>query len=322
MRHNHRNSEPYLLDVTLRDGGYVNEHSWTMTDAADIAETVVKAGVSGVEVGYLRPDRRAVDGETRPSASCPEAYLDHLGSVIAGQGSLVVMAHQEDIVAGSYDKVAAHGVETVRLPTKVSGMPRLGEHVREIHNAGMSAIVNVVRVSELTTKEVQDIVASAHAAGADAIYLADSNGSLFPTQVGDLVRTARDLTDRPVGFHAHNGLSLAFINSVAALEAGASYIDASLAGVGKGGGNLSLELMVGYLKVYQGANLEARHLSKAPIAVQRQWPLDQETVTEAIASGLLNMNVDEVGTARNTGDGGLMQMLDSIERAKALPRDL
>ena len=51
----------------------------------------------------------------------------------------------------------------------------------------------------------------------------------------------------PVGFHAHNNLGLAIGNSLAALKAGASFVDGSLGGLGAGAGNTSTEMLIAVL---------------------------------------------------------------------------
>ncbi|WP_186338661.1 beta/alpha barrel domain-containing protein [Chromobacterium vaccinii] len=53
--------------------------------------------------------------------------------------------------------------------------------------------------------------------------------------------------DLEFGFHAHDGLSLALANSISAASYGARYIDCSLGGIGRGGGNLKLEQFCGFL---------------------------------------------------------------------------
>ena len=43
-----------LLDCTLRDGGYINDWNWGYNTARDIINTLAKANVDIVEVGFLR----------------------------------------------------------------------------------------------------------------------------------------------------------------------------------------------------------------------------------------------------------------------------
>ena len=43
-----------ILDCTLRDGGYINSWHWGMNTARSIINSLVKANVDIVEVGFLR----------------------------------------------------------------------------------------------------------------------------------------------------------------------------------------------------------------------------------------------------------------------------
>lgn len=43
-----------LLDCTLRDGGYVNDWKWGFQCAREIINSLARAGVEVVEVGFLR----------------------------------------------------------------------------------------------------------------------------------------------------------------------------------------------------------------------------------------------------------------------------
>ena len=79
------------------------------------------------------------------------------------------------------------------------------------------------------------------------VYLADSNGSMLPHEVSQLVTLARSVTDAAIGLHAHNNLGLALANAIAAVDAGATWIDSSVLGMGKGPGNLVTEQWLAYL---------------------------------------------------------------------------
>ncbi|WP_455477515.1 hypothetical protein [Bartonella sp. B41] len=87
--------------------------------------------------------------------------------------------------------------------------------------------------------------------GANIFYLADSNGSLLPDTIRKLVQKIKSITPLEVGFHVHDDLGMAMANSIAAVEAGANFIDSSLMGMGKGTGNLTLELWLALLNFHK-----------------------------------------------------------------------
>lgn len=80
---------------------------------------------------------------------------------------------------------------------------------------------------------VLEIVEKCISAGVDIIGLSDTAGCAVPAQVSRLVTRARELADtRPVSIHLHDTRGLGLVNASAAIDAGATIIDASLGGVG------------------------------------------------------------------------------------------
>ena len=50
----------YLLDCTLRDGGYVNDWEFGRDNITNVFERLVSSGVDAIEIGFL-DDRRSFD---------------------------------------------------------------------------------------------------------------------------------------------------------------------------------------------------------------------------------------------------------------------
>jgi 4-hydroxy 2-oxovalerate aldolase len=86
-------------------------------------------------------------------------------------------------------------------------------------------------------------------AGAQGVHIMDSAGALTTDDVKARVAALRNLLrdDAEVGIHAHENLSLAVANTVAAIDEGATLADACVAGAGAGAGNCQLEALVAVL---------------------------------------------------------------------------
>jgi 4-hydroxy 2-oxovalerate aldolase len=86
---------------------------------------------------------------------------------------------------------------------------------------------------------------------ATTIVVVDSFGALYREQVDNLVTLYLSMiegTGKHVGIHAHNNQQLAFANTIEAIILGANRADASMAGIGRGAGNCSMELLIGFLR--------------------------------------------------------------------------
>lgn len=235
-----------LLDVTLRDGGYQNNFAFSATQASEVVGGLKAAGIEWIEVGYR-------NGSLKAHPGAGESYYtsnDYIAQIRADHpdAKLVVMVHPQHVDFDDIQDLANLGVSAVR----VCFNPKLSEKsvalIRAIRSAGMLATVNLTRVTYLTEADLLSFAKACDDVNVDVIYLADSNGHMIPAEVFDLVIRLRAEVRAEIGFHAHNNLSLALANSIEALRAGATWIDSSLHGLGRGAGNLSTEGMVAYLK--------------------------------------------------------------------------
>jgi hydroxymethylglutaryl-CoA lyase/(R)-citramalyl-CoA lyase len=108
-------------------------------------------------------------------------------------------------------------------------------------------------------------VAELAEAAPDEIVLADTIGVGTPTQVRTLVAAAVRVGP-PIGVHLHNTRNTGYANAIAALEAGATMLDASIGGIGgcpfapRATGNIATEDLVYLLHgegIETGVDLDA-----------------------------------------------------------------
>jgi 4-hydroxy 2-oxovalerate aldolase len=85
---------------------------------------------------------------------------------------------------------------------------------------------------------------------ARAIYVVDSFGAFYSEQIRALVQKYLGhcrASGKAVGVHMHNNMQLAFANTIEGLIEGANFLDATMAGLGRGAGNCQMELLLAFL---------------------------------------------------------------------------
>ncbi|MFG3285494.1 hypothetical protein [Streptomyces sp. NPDC048111] len=233
------------LDVTLRDGGYRNNFDFPLDYALHHARESVAAGMEWVEIGYRNGSFKTKPGLGRTGTGADE-YIRAVAEVVPPE-RLCMILHPKNITEDDLGSMYEAGARLLRfcLP---SATPEPGlELLSRAAELGFTTTVNITRVSQLARRRLVDLAAMSGDAGADVVYLADSNGSMHPGEVSQLVTLVRSVTDAAIGLHAHNNLGLALANAIAAIDAGATWIDSSVLGMGKGPGNLVTEQWLAYL---------------------------------------------------------------------------
>jgi len=224
---------PLVIDVTLRDGGYLNQWDFAPQHLARAVALGVQADADLIEVGYVD------DSPGLPTASaCPPEWLQALRQQfpelrLAGMIRPNV-PEPEQVLSRRQGLLALLRIPVdLRWPEKAFA---LGEKCQAY---GFAVSFNLTGVSCFELSQIQ-AAAAAVPAFAKVVYLADSRGALRVTDIAPLLACVREVWSGELGYHAHNSLGLARDNTLAALEAGCQWIDGSLDGVGLGGRNLHL----------------------------------------------------------------------------------
>ena len=237
-----------VLDCTLRDGGYVNEWAFGFDNARAITELAPYSGAKFVEVGFIGP-HQDMDGVVRFSSM--ENLMKVFGN-LKRRARLSVMTYAEGYTADNFPVCSAETTEMIRVIFWKRNLEEGVEYCRKLVSKGYQVGVQLARTEQYDLSEIGDIVKMFNDVHPYAVYLVDS----FGTFNRDKMLRYAEIYDKSLasdirfGFHAHNNMQQAMTNAVTFCEQGYEHdliLDASVLGIGRGAGNLSIELFMNYL---------------------------------------------------------------------------
>jgi 4-hydroxy 2-oxovalerate aldolase len=135
------------------------------------------------------------------------------------------------------------GVGVVRIAVHCTEADITQQHITIAKDLGMEAIGFLMMSHMNTPRGRLEQARLMESVGADTVYIADSAGAMTTNEVRARVAEIVGGIDVPLGVHAHQNLSLAVANSIAAYEEGARNLDGTSAGLGAGAGNCPTEIL-------------------------------------------------------------------------------
>ena len=241
---NFKGKKVVVHDMTLRDGMHPKRHQMTLDQMKEIAQGLDEAGVPLIEVTHG-------DGLGGSSvnygfpAHTDEAYLSAVMPLMkqARVSALLIPG------IGTVDHLKlAHelGVNTIRVATHCTEADVSEQHITLARKLGMDT-VGFLMMAHMNTPE--GLVRQARlmeSYGANCVYVTDSAGYMLPEDVKARLAAVRAALkpETELGFHGHHNLAMGVANSIAAIEVGATRIDAAAAGLGAGAGNTPMEVLV------------------------------------------------------------------------------
>ena len=241
-----------VLDCPLRDGGLVNNFRFTDEFVKALYQANVQAGVDYMEFGYkASKDIFKVEDFGKWKFCDEEAIREIVGNnetdlKIAVMTDVGRTDYKKDIIDRK-DSV----IDLVRTATYIHQIPSAIEMIEDAKNKGYETSANLMAVSKVNDKDLENGLELLANSCVDVIYLVDSFGAFYPEQIrrlADIYLNIAAKTGKKIGIHAHNNQNLAFANTIEGLTAGISYLDATVCGMGRGAGNCFMESLLAFLK--------------------------------------------------------------------------
>ena len=238
-----------LLDCTLRDGGYVNDWHFGREAIFNIGKKIVLAGIEYFEIGFVREcdydeDYSLFDGNesVRKMITPKNPGTHYVGMIDMGR----------PIPLEKLGKRTEDGFDVFRVIFKKSKIQEAYDYIQKLQKLGYEVFAQAVGTDNYSDSEFIDLIKQFNALPISAFYIVDSFGLI---KKKDFVRLAQIADhnlreDIMLGYHSHNNMQQAMGNASAFTEMHLHrdiILDACVFGMGRGAGNLNLELFAEYM---------------------------------------------------------------------------
>lgn len=240
-----------IIDCTIRDGGLINNFRFEDATVKNVFKTCIKAGVDYMEIGYKASEEYFSYKDFGIWKFCKEDDIKKILEIDKGNLKLSAMADigrtnfKQDILPKEKSIL-----DLIRVAAYIEQIDEALEMIKYISDKGYDTTLNLMAISRINPKVLNRAIELISKSNIKVIYIVDSFGALYTDDVKFLTEECLNymkVQGKEVGIHVHNNRQMAFANTIEAIKSGATFLDATMAGLGRGAGNCALELIMGYL---------------------------------------------------------------------------
>ena len=231
-----------ILDCTLRDGGYYTNWDFSPAIVDAYIESINQLPIDFIEVGYRNLPEKEYMGEF---GYTPASTLEHIRQ--RSTRKIAIMINEKSVRISDLPSVLGpiKGlVDMVRMAVSPDNLDRAVALGREVKGMGFDVAFNMMYMSKWDQYEGLYEKINQLNGVATILNMVDSFGSMMPNQVISTIKKLKEILMCRLGFHGHNNLQMGLANTLAAVECGIDSVDATVLGMGRGAGNLNMELLL------------------------------------------------------------------------------
>ena len=238
----------YILDCTLRDGGYINNWRFDDNFITEYIKCMNYIGTKYVEIGFINKFddghntyREQIVGQVRhlDSEHIKKFYSSNINF------DVVVMADFKEINMDILiDPECMNIIKLVRIAFHKKDLDEALLLCNKVKMMGYSVSANAMGITNYSSDEMNHLLESINNYGIDILYIADSYGSLSNKELNNITSIFHSkLKNSSIGIHLHNNMQNAYSNFESIIDDyRITIIDTTLNGMGRGAGNLQTEL--------------------------------------------------------------------------------
>ncbi len=243
----------FIDDTTLRDGEQTAGVVFANEEKLHIARLLDRIGVHQIEAGIP-----AMGGDEKAAIT----EIAHLGlsASVLGWNRAVISDIRHSLDCGVDAVAISISSSDIHIQHKLGKdrqwvLDSVSKSVKFAKDNGLYVSVNAEDASRSDPDFLIEFAENARAAGADRLRYCDTVGVLDPLQIYKRVKALVDAVDIAIEMHTHNDFGMATADAIAGLEAGATYVNTTVNGLGERAGNASMEELVMALRYTKGVEM-------------------------------------------------------------------
>lgn len=248
-----------VLDVTLRDGGCVNDFNFGQNYMEKILAAQEASGVEVIELGYIDENKGSEHGRTQyiNERVIPQCILKNKKPGV----TYVAMMDYGKFNVDNFEPRTTDGIDGIRCAFHKKNCHDIIALGRKLIEKGYKFYIQPMITLRYSDAELIELISMVNKELPDAagFYIVDSFGEMRPNDMSRMLNLVDHnlIPSMPLGFHSHNNLQLSYSNAMAMLQFPTTrdiMLDCSIMGMGKGAGNLNTELLLEHLNLFYGKN--------------------------------------------------------------------
>lgn len=255
---NLKKKEIKILDVTIRDGGFLNQWNWTKKEVTDMLRASDNTNIEYFEIGYLINNSftKKDDGHYR---NISFNTINSIVNEVKPKCKISVLIDSWRYDFNKLPKKEETNIDLIRIVVYYKNFFENIKICKLLKELNYEVSLNIAAVSHINMKQLENIKKEVIKMSnyIDYLYLADSFGNMTPDDVIQQFSYLTDIKNIKLGYHIHNNGQIGMANMLASINY-INILDASYLGMGRGSGNLNLENIILYLKIKKSYNFNLK----------------------------------------------------------------
>ena len=238
-----------LLDCTLRDGGYINNWNFGNELIRYYSKEITKTNIEFFEIGFYK---NVIYDKDKTLFNT----MDEITSVIKPKNKnikyLAMIDMKDAVPLSEIPKCDGSSIDGFRIIFKKNKLNEAYEYIKGIKEKGYLVFVQFVSTNVYKDEEFIAALNKFNDINPYVISIVDTFGLMDKEMLLHYAKLIDDNINKKIilGYHAHDNLKQSITNAKALLDYGFNrniVIDGSLYGMGRGAGNINLEILGKYL---------------------------------------------------------------------------